>query len=186
MERNKLQPFTESEKIFSTENHNLIYKFLRKYGYSIDDYYNIAVMGFLKSVQVYHRREELRKKVDFPYIAYMYMRAELSNHFKTERAEKRKPTEIIISLDADYAEMENFYNCIGGKTLEAEYLEMETMLELLENFSELQRKIIQMKMDGYNNKEICLVYGINSSTYYKEMNRIKAILMEKLVVGKNE
>ena len=111
------------------------------------------------------------------------MRAEISNHFKAERASKRKSAETIISLDADYTE--NFYNCIGGKSLESEYLEMETMIELLENFSEIQRKIIQMKMDGYNNKEICLVYGINSSTYYKEMNRIKALLMEKLVIGKN-
>ena len=185
MERNKLQPFSETEKIFSTENHNLIYKFLRKHGYSIEEYYTIAVMGFLKSVQVYHRREEMRKQFDFPHVAYMYMRAEISNNFKKERTEKRKPVERIISLDAEYAEAENFYNCIGGKSLEMEYLEEESMMELLENFSELQRKIIQMKMEGYNNKEICVMYGINLSTYYKEMNRIKALLMEKLVIEKN-
>ena len=60
MERHTLQPLTENEKKFAEENHKLLYKFLHEYGYSIEEHYNIAVFGFLKSVQLYYRKEHSR------------------------------------------------------------------------------------------------------------------------------
>ena len=58
-------------------------------------------------------------------------------------------------------------------------MEAETLAEILESLTELQRKITRMKMDGYENKEIFLVLDMNQSTYYKELQRIKAALSEK-------
>lgn len=178
--RHTLQPLTEKEQRFAEENHNLIYKYLHDHGYSIEEYYNIAVFGFLKAVQVYHRKEKLKRNYNFSYIASQYMRAELSSHFKMLNAKKRKPMEIIISLDADYAGAENLYNCTGGKSAEDEVMEVETIAEILKTLSEIQRKIIDMRMDGYSNRETFLLLEIKPSTYYKEMQRIKAEL-EKIV-----
>lgn len=177
---NNLQPLTESEKRQAEENHGLVYSFLHRHGYSIEEFYNIAVFGYLRGIQTYNRREDLRKKYQLAFICEQYMRAEVGNHFRMENSKKRKPAERIISLDADYAEMENLYNCIGGKNIETELLETETIKELLENLSEVQRKITEMKMEGYNNKEIYLILKIKPSTYYKELQRIKSAL-EKLV-----
>lgn len=183
MERYKLEKLTEVEKKLAEENHNLVYAFLHTYNYSIEMYYNIVIFGYLKGIQVYSRREDLRKKYDMPFICWQYMRAEIGNHFRTETMQKRKPMENIISLDADYATEENLYNCIGGKTLEEEALEEETVLELLEKLSEVQRKIAEMKMDGYGNKEIFLLLEMPESTFYKEMNRIKTVVKNLLVKG---
>lgn len=180
MERNKLQPLTEKEKQFIMENHNLVYSFLRKYGYSIEEYYNIAIFGLIKSAQAYCRRKDLQERFSFAHISYMYMRAEVNNHFKMERASKRKPMETIISLDADYAEIENLYNCIGGKSFEMDIVMLETLKELLENLTEVQRKITEMKLEGYSNKETYMVLRINPSTYYKELQRIKTALEKAL------
>lgn len=176
MERHILGKLTENEKKFAEENHNLIYKFLHKYGYSIDEHYNIAVFGYLKSVQVYHRKEKLKGNYNFSHIAYQYMRAELSNQRKNDSAKKRKPMEIIISLDADYAEAENIHNCIGGKSAEDEVLETEALTEIMEILSDIQRKIIALRIDGYSNRETFLFLEIKPSTYYKEMQRIKTEL----------
>lgn len=174
--RDTMQPLTKQEQRFAEENHNIIYKFLHKYGYSIDEHYNIAVFGYLKSVQVYHRKEKLKGNYNFSHIAYQYMRAELSNQRKIDGAKKRKPLESILSLDSDYAETENLYNCIGGKSAEDEVLELEKIAELLENLSDIQRKIITLKISGFNNGETILFLNMKRSTYYKELERIRSAL----------
>ena len=175
MERYKLEKLTEAEKKLAEENHNLVYAYLRTYGYSIETYYNVVIFGYLKGIQVYCRREDLQKRYDLPFICWQYMRAELGNQFKTETRQKRKPMESVLSLDADYEE-ENLHNCVGRKSAEEEVLEVETVLDLLERLSEVQRKIAEMKMDGYGNKEIFLLLKLPESTFYKEMKRIKARL----------
>lgn len=180
MENNKLQPLTEDEKQQAEINHNLVYSFLHRHGYDMENFYDVVVFGFLKGIQAYNRREDLRKKYQLAFICEQYMRSEIGNYFRTENARKRKPTENIISLDADYAETENFYNCVGGKSAEVVLIEAESIGDILENLSEIQRKITVMKIKGYGNKEIYLILEIKPSTYYRELQRIKAVL-EKLV-----
>lgn len=59
----KLEKLTDTERNFAEENHNLIYGFLHQKELSIEEYYNIAVFGFLKAVQVYHRRKRFEWKI---------------------------------------------------------------------------------------------------------------------------
>lgn len=182
MDNHKLQPLTEVEKQQAEKNHRLVYSFLHRHGYPIEDFYNVVIFGYLKGIQIYSRRENLQNKYQLAFICEQYMRSEIGNYFKGENAKKRKPMETIISLDGDYMEMENLYDCIGGKSLEpeAEILEAELLSELLENLSGIQRKIVEMKMKGYSNKETYLILGIKPSTYYKKMQRMK-LVMERLV-----
>lgn len=172
----KLEKLTDTERNFAEENHNLIYGFLHQKELSIEEYYNIAVFGFLKAVQVYHRRKDLNGKYRFSVIAWKYMQSEVGNYIRMEHSKKRTTTKNILSLDADNAEMENIYNMIGGKSAEADVVENSYMHCILEKLTEMQRKIICLKMEGYSNTETFLILEIPSSTFYKEMNRIKKIL----------
>ena len=178
MENNKLQPLTDVEKRMSEEHHGFVYSFLHRHGYSIEDMYNVCIFGYLKAIQTYNRREDLRKKYQLAFICEQYMRAEAKDHFRVQNAQKRKPTETIISLDANYTETDNLYNLIGGKSVEDELMESELLEELLENLSEVQRDILKLKLEGYNNKEVYIALEIPSSSFYKEMNRIKVILKD--------
>lgn len=178
MEKYKLEKLTVEEMKLSEENHNLVYAYLNTYGYSIEEYYCVVIFGYLKGIQVYCRRKELQKRYDLPFICWQYMRAELGNNFKTENRKKRKPLGNILSLDADEATEESFYNCVGGKSAEDEVMDVQTVLELLEKFSEVQKKIVEMKMEGYGNKEIFILLEIPESTFYKEMSRIKRFVKE--------
>ena len=181
MEKYKLENFTEEEKRLAEENHNLVYAYLHTYGYSVEDFYSIVIFGYLKGIQVYCRREDLR---DMSFVCWQYMRSEMENHFKTETRQKRKPIESILSLDAEYTDdAENLHDCVGGKTLEEEVLEEEAVSELLKKLSEVQRKIIEMKMDGYGNKEIFLLLEMPKTTFYKEMKRIKVVVENILAKG---
>lgn len=176
----KLEKLTESEKKFAEENHNLVYGFLHRYKYSIEEYYNIVIFGYLKGVQVYHRRKDLQSKYDFPFIAWQYMRSEIGHHFESENTQKRKPLESIISLDTKHEEMENFYNIVGGKSAEGDVMEKMLIVDIMNNLSEVQRKITELKIRGYDNKEVYLLLKIPSSTYYKELQRMKSVI-DKLI-----
>lgn len=176
LENYKLQPLTDDERKFAADNHNLIYGFLHRYGYSLENYYDIAIFGFLKAVQIYRRREDLRNKYTFPFISWKYMRAEIGNHSRMEAAKKRKPSGTVVSLDAGYCGTENFYNCLCNadeRYPESEVLEMEQMAELVKDLSDAQQKIIRMRIAGYKNKEIYTVLGIKQSTFYLEMRKIR-------------
>lgn len=171
-----MEKLTEKERQYAEQNHNIVYWFLRKNNYDIENFYSIAVFGYLKAVQVYNRRTDLQQKYEFAFIAQQYMRAEVGNHVRTENSQKRKPTEGIVSLDAEYAETENLYNAVAGKSAEDDVLEEESLNDIMENLSELQRKIAQLKISGYSNKETYLIVGMQPSSYYREMKRIRAIV----------
>jgi len=181
MEQHKLKPLTEFEKAEAERNHNLVYSFLHRHRYSIEEMYNVVIFGYLKGIQVYYSRENLRNKYQLAFICEQYMRAEVGNHFRIINANKRMPEETILSLDAEYAESDNLYNCICGISFEEEVLEKELLSELLEMLTALQRKIVEMRMEGYKDKEIYLVLNVKPSTFYKELQRIKRALYE--VIG---
>lgn len=178
----KLEKLTESEKKFAEENHNLVYGFLHRYKYSIEEYYNVVIFGYLKAVQTYSKRKDLQSKYDFPFIAWQYMRSEIGNYFQKQNCQKRKPLQPIISLDDEHGETENLYDVVGGKSAEDNVMEKMLLAGVLENLSEVQRKITELKIEGYDNKEVYLLVGMKPSTYYKEINRIKAIVEKLLVV----
>ena len=54
----ELTRLTDNERKFAEDNHKLIYSFLSSY--SIEDYYNIVVFGYLKAIQVYSKRADLQ------------------------------------------------------------------------------------------------------------------------------
>lgn len=174
----KLEKLTESEKKFAEENHNLVYGFLHRYKYSIEEYYNIVIFGYLKGVQVYHRRKDLQSKYDFPFIAWQYMRSEIGNNLRTKNSQKRKSEQTVISLDAEYNNIEDFYNVLGGKSAENDVMEKLLVADIMGILTEVQRKIAELKIDGYSNKEACLLLEIPSSTYYMEVQRMKRVVGE--------
>lgn len=175
----KLRPLTETEKIMAERNHNLIYKFLHTYSYSLQDYYDIAVIGFLKAVQDYQRKESNGKQCCFSSLAWKFMQSEINNNFRMETAQKRKPGQEIISIE-DGSRIRTKYTWdTAVNSAEDSVIERELIWEIMENITEMQRKIICLKAAGYNNKEIYLKLGICSSRYYAEMKQIKKIIIEK-------
>lgn len=180
MDKDRLRPFTAKEKEFAEENHDIIYKFLRTHGYSIEEYYNIVVFGYLKAVQNYLSRDDLMRNYCFSVIASNCMRREIGNYVRDMNRQKRKPLESILSLDAIYKEeyTDSLYNIVAGdkKSIESEFIELESMESLLNKMTVRQRNIIKLKLAGYSNKEVLEILDMVYSTYYKEIERIKTVL----------
>lgn len=173
MEKWTLQPLNNVEKQLIETWHDLVYAFLYKYGYSIENHYSIAIFGLIKGVQVWCRKPEINSKYQLQYVAWQYMRAECSNYTRTENAQKRKPVEPVVSLDAEQMENESIYNCVGGKSVEDEFVDMAAVELIMNELTGIQQSIVKMKMEGYENTEIILRLDYKPSTYYKELTRIK-------------
>ena len=59
-----MERMSDIERKFAEENHNLVYSFLHSNKYNIEDFYSIAVMGYLKAVQAYIRLFQSGKQTE--------------------------------------------------------------------------------------------------------------------------
>lgn len=183
MTEHKLEPLTYLEQKFAEENHSLVYGFLHRYKYSIEEYYNIVIFGYLKAVQIYTRRKDLQSKYDFAFIAWQYMRSEIGHHFESERTQKRTLPEKNFSFNTEIKREDGTIetcDVADGKSAEDDVMEKMLIANIMENLSDVQRKIAELKIDGYSNREVYLLLEIPASTYYMEMQRMKRVV-DKLI-----
>lgn len=153
----RLKTFTEEEKRLAEKNHDLVYQFLKTHKYSIEEYYNIAVMGYLKGIQKYYRYSRAITE-NLSGICWNCMRSEMGNHFRMENAKKRQPLDIGIQR-ADSAE--------------DEVIATENLKAVMENLTIRQQNIIALKMLGYSNAEVCTMMEMSRSSYYRELEIIR-------------
>lgn len=90
----KLTPLTEEEKQFAAENHWVVEWFFVISGYDLQEYYDVAAIGYLKAVKSWCSREELHQ-YSFATVAKQMMRSYIGNERK--KSDRRIRT---ISLDA--------------------------------------------------------------------------------------
>lgn len=153
----KILPLTEEEKRIAEEHHNMVYVFLGSRHYPIEEYYDIAIMGFLAGVQDWCRVEGLKERYAISTICIRNMHNAIATHFRDENAQKRKPKGGFVSLDMTSDEgNETFINSIITPTLEDEYFDRydrehadgERIKELLQPLTEIQRTIAILLASG--------------------------------------
>jgi RNA polymerase sigma-70 factor (ECF subfamily) len=91
---NVLTRLTDIQRDFAEENHDLVLQYLRERGLKENDYYDIAVFGYLHAVQLFDEQPE---DYDFQRLAYKMMRSEIVEHVKSLCRGKRKA--IVYRLD---------------------------------------------------------------------------------------
>lgn len=175
MKKHSLEPLTDREKQFAEDNHDLVYSFLKRHRYSIEEYYNVVIFGYLKAVQVYLRIKDLQQ-YDFHIVAWQYMRSEMGNHHRAENCSKRKPEQPTASLDANYTEDTNLYNSVADVSADVAILAFELEEDLEKVLSDKQKDILQLKVKGYSNKEVYLILKLKPSSYYNELKKIKSVV----------
>lgn len=188
MSNYKLQPLTEEEIAFAEKYHDCIYYFLRKRGYDIEEYYDIAVMGYLKAVQKYCRDDELKSKWAFPTICNHDMWREIGHEAKKSCTQKRMPEGGFVSLDyQDENSSETLINSILTPTLEDDFFaeydrleEADRIKKLIKNLfpqlTDIQKRIILLKANGMTNKSIAEKMQIPFQKINWELKRIKNMI----------
>lgn len=181
-----LHPLTEEQKAFAEKNHNLVYQFLHRKNYSIEEYYNVVILDYIMACQIYLEREDLQEKYAFPIIAYMRMTSAISNHFKAKNCQCRKSAHGTVSMEQLSDPDIGIEKEIVAEDLDAleKIIQSEQDAQFMENIllllPERQGKIVLYLMDGYKEREIYKFLGIGRKIYRSDMAKIKDTL-EKLV-----
>lgn len=81
-------PLTPEQICFAAKHHRLVYKYLKKRQLSKEEYYDVAIFGYLKAVQDYLSKEDLRQCA-FSTICYRYMSREVYNYRRTLQRQQR-------------------------------------------------------------------------------------------------
>ena len=89
-------PLTKEQSDFAAVHHNYVYSFLGKHGLPEDEFYDVAIFGFIRAVRNYYEREDLRK-YKFSTIAYNCMWSDIGNYFRAQKSQKR--TAVVIPFD---------------------------------------------------------------------------------------
>lgn len=184
MEKHKLHPLTNDQKAFCEENHNLVYAYLHKHKYSIEEFYNVVILNYVRACQSFLEREDLRNSMPFSIVAHMAMKQAISNHFVTENRQCRKAEYGTISL-------EQMKQCaVDGKaaneipsnaagildTLIQSESDKQFVETVLSSLSDTQRGIVVALLHGYKEMEIYQQLAIGRKTYKAELEGIKAVL----------
>ena len=165
-------PLTPLERDFAAENHNLVYKFLKDYRLSEDEYYDIIVFGYLKAVKRYNSDSNLQQ-IGFSTIAWKSMLRELSNHNTTKNRQKR--TAKTISLQA----MDDNVSTAGEFDGLPPELELQLLLHALAGkTSQRQQDILRLRGFGYPLKRIAKKQGVSIRCVKQELDNARILLIE--------
>ena len=167
-----MKTLSNNQKLFAEEHHNLINLFLRMKRLPENEYYDVVVFGYLNAVKKYTEREDL-KQYSFKNIAFRAMGSSLSNHFRSQNAQKNKAT--VFSLDAETANGLTLEEMIASSACtEQELIFIEERNMLLDRFDDKDREILSLMMDGYCEKEIAKSTGLSPKVIPIRLNEIRS------------
>ena len=170
--KERLKPLTMEQRKFAEDNYRLIMEFLKKSKLDSEEYFDVAVFGYLLSVEIYLNDIDLQRKCKFEAVSYMYMRREMYLYFRTQKRNSaignNTSLDIVETNVADSSPMESITSL--------EYMEM--IKQIQSRLTEEQWKIFSDKAKGYSLREISENHGIGGKRIYKQFGKIKQIVAE--------
>ena len=164
---------TEEQKRLVEENHDLIYFTLRKFNWNIEDYYGVAAYALCRAAITYNPA----KNISFSTYAVKAMFNQVWNFRLYEM--RKSPKEHMLSLEQDITIGQDDYSgrlsemvSDHGSQIEEGYKRLY-LSDLLTSLSERDKQILQLRMLGYNPKQISKILNISYTTMYNVLRKIK-------------
>lgn len=159
-----MEPLTYEEQVFAAENHDVVMKYLRKRRLDPNEYYDVVIFRYLRSVKLWFSEPELRAH-NFEIIAFYAMRSAIGHYHENKRRQCRHG--YTLSLDAVVSGTDG---CTLGEAIADPhdfYLQLEyreTITEQLRRLSPQRRTAILADVLGYDIRggnlcEISMLYA---------------------------
>lgn len=157
-------PLTDEQRQYATEHHDIIYKYLRKKGLPVDEWYDVVVFGYLQAV----RKHDFALGFSFVTFAYKCMNSIYVSELRERNRMKRKSK--TISFDACEDDCDNLYNVIGGTVSAADIAVSNiTAQEIFSHMDERHQKTILCSMLGFTFSEQAKILKVPRSAAYRQM-----------------
>jgi RNA polymerase sigma factor (sigma-70 family) len=160
---------TKEQSDFATAHHGMVERFLRKHGYSEDEFYDTVIFGYLGAVRDFFEKEGLAEKYAFSTIAYRQMRFRAIDLIRAQNRLKRKA--VTLTFDEDiYGDPRD----IAGSDPERALNELDAASALRAALTPGQAKIIDLKTHGYCNREIAKLLSVTPRRIGSEIGAARA------------
>ena len=159
------RPLTDEERIFAEVHHDMIYRYLRIHGLSIDPWYDILVIPYLQAVKKYHTYEYLQN-LKFDQIFFRTLDNARSNYYRALNRQKRCAEggtcslNIMLEEDNPFSEFQaDAWWIDKTKDVERYVIEKEFLNDVYNNTeryedADLLKLILVMSNEGYTVIEI--------------------------------
>lgn len=144
----KLAPLSKRQVRFAEKNHKLVYAFLQEQRYDPGEYYDLAVMGYLRAVERYCSHAYLRR-FSFSTVAYRAMQQSIVS-WKRGESRRRQAEEAYCAL---CGRREN--------VCDAELSEAYFFSELQKCGTPQQAAFALLRLHGYSIAEIAARYKLD-------------------------
>jgi RNA polymerase sigma factor (sigma-70 family) len=161
---------TKEESDFAALHHGLVGRFLRKYGYPFDEFYDVVVFGYLDAVRDFFETEGLADKYAFSTLAFRNMRFRAFDCLRAKTGQKRKA--IVLRYDEDaYSDIR-----LGAPgDPERILLEKEDERMLCGALGPRGTEVIRLKASGYSVREIGKRLGISTKRVSGEIGGVRRV-----------
>lgn len=165
---------TEERQKLVEENHNLIYHMCRKYNLSIEEYYDILAIALCKAAIAYDKNTGY----SFATYACKSMFNAYLAHIRYTKSSRRNG--VTISLNDIIYENSNGDSDIVLEDIISNNLDAydECIFLDFSKLDERQRKIIELRMQGYNQIEIADLFNISQATVTRTLSKIHKLLTD--------
>ena len=161
-------PLTSEESAFAEKHHDVLLRYLHFHKLPVDEFYDIAVFGYLRAVRKYLARPELRQ-YKFSTIARRAMSCDVRHSKEYWNRAKRKGD--VCSFDE-----ERYFGDLRDTVTES----LENVIDferLARKITPAQRRIASLRADGYEDREIACICGIACADVEAEMEKARCRIL---------
>lgn len=137
---------TDSQKILVEDNHNLIYHVCKKLHLNLDEYYDVLALSLCKAAVKF----KPDKGVTFSTFAIKVMTMDAFSQMRKDKV-RAKHTQTDFGGNGDYND---------------EYIDLSEL-------DSLEKRVVDLKVAGYTQKEIADIIGITKSKVVRILGDIK-------------
>lgn len=143
---------TQYERDFAEKHHYLVKDFLRRKRLSPDDYYDVVIFRYLRTVQLYCNESRLRKW-SFKTVANSAMEWAMKTHWKRYY---NAPRPLSLNVAYTFTGRLPLTECIASEEMDVCEQVTDTLSaeELLNSLPKFHAKVLSLKADGHSCSEI--------------------------------
>ena len=152
-------PLTERERSFAERNHYLVLNFLVRNELEMDEYYDVLIFRYLRAVKQYLSVQQ--QMGDFATQVNRALGLALRDCLKKKAQLER--FEQPLSFESRVSEHYTLSDVIADRftALADEVIDTLASERLLSRLTGLHRQVVEMRADGYSNREIAYSAGVS-------------------------
>lgn len=183
-----IRPLTDKERVFASDegNYNYLFFYMRKMNLDPEEWYDILIIPYLDAVKKYHEYESARQYA-FSTVLKNKLYSAFTAELKQRRSKKRMPVGGIVSLDYTlegdnpFCEYQVDEWWIDHKQqTERIILDKEMLADIFASLPDVQGRIFEMLLEGYNRREIGKELCLSCVTLKVQLEKLQKAVSDYL------